>query len=212
MGNAGDPVGAGFVKSLARPEGNITGLSNIAAELGPKLLEMLLSMVPKLSRVAMLVHPDNVTNATTLKNVQVGAQQVGAKIFPIEARSPKEIENAFVRMTRERAGAVIVPGETLFNTYRREIADLAIVNRLPSISGYWAYAEAGGLMSYAQNMTSQHHRIATFVDKIFKGAKPADLPVELPTKFDFVINFKTAKALGLSIPQSLLISADKVIE
>jgi putative ABC transport system substrate-binding protein len=212
MGNAGDPVGSGFIASLARPGGNITGLSNVAVDISPKLLEMLLSMAPKLSRVALLVNPDNSANVTTVKNVQVAAQRVGAKVLPVQARTPQEIENAFSTMTREHAGAVIVPGDTLFNTYQRKIAELAAKNRLLSISGYWQYAEAGGLMNYAQNMPDQLRRAATYVDKILKGAKPGDLPVEQPMKLELVINRKTAKALGLTIPQALLISADRVIE
>ncbi len=212
MGSAGDPVGGGLVKSLARPGGNITEFSNLNVDIGPKRLEMLLSMVPKLSRVAILLSPTNPGHATNLKTVQAAAQTSGVKILPVEARTPQEIENAFSTMTREHAGAVIVAADALFTQQVRQIAELAAKHRLPSISTFREYAEAGGLMTYGSNLTDQYRRAATYVDKIFKGAKPGDLPVEQPTKFELIINGKTAKALGLKIPQSLLISADRVIE
>lgn len=212
MGNAGDPVGLGFVKSLARPGGNITGLTNIATDISPKYLEMLLGMAPKLSRVAVMVNPDNPSHTAVLKNLQIAAQQAGVKIMQVEARTPREIETAFSVITQEKVGAVIVPGDSLFNAHVREIAELAAKSRLPSISAYWAYAEGGGLMNYGHNIADQFQRAATFVDKIFKGAKPGDLPVEQPMKLQLIINRKTAKALGLKIPNSLLVLADKVIE
>lgn len=212
MANASDPVGSGFVKSLARPGGNVTGLSDLSDEIRPKHLEQLLSMVPTLTRVAVLVNLDNPSHAVTLKNIQVAAQKAGVKILPAEARTPEEIERAFSMMARQNAGAIIVPGDGRFTPQLRQIAALAIKNRLPSISARREYVEAGGLMSYGQNLADNYRRAATYVDKIFKGAKPADLPVEQPTRFELVINGKTAKALGLTIPQSLLISADKVIE
>ena len=207
-----DPVDSGFVKTLARPGGNITGLSNLNADISPKLLEMLLSMVPKLSRVAVLVNPSNPSNTTVLKNIQVAAQKVKVKVLPVEARTPQEIEKAFSAMAREKAGAVIVPRESLFISQLRPIAELAARHRLPSISMLLEYADAGGLMGYGSNATDIYRRAATYVDKILKGAKPGDLPVEQPTKFELIINGRVAKALGLKIPQSLLISADKVIE
>ncbi len=212
MANASDPVGSGFVKSLARPGGNITGLSSISGEFGPKHLEMLLSMVPKLSRVAVMVNPDNSTHTKTQKSVQAAAQRVGIKIVPVEARTPQEIENAFAVMARENAGAVIVASDSFFIQQRRQIAELAAKYRLPSISARREYAEAGFLMGYGSNANDIYRRAATYVDKILKGAKPGDLPVEQPTTFELFINGKTAKALGLTIPQSLLISADRVIE
>ena len=207
-----DPVGSGLVKSLARPGGNITGLVNLASELAPKHFEMLRSMVPKLSRVAILLSPTNSSNATILKTVQAAAQMSSARILPVQARTPQEIENAFSTMTRENAGAVIVAADALFIQQVRQIAELTAKNRLPAISVNREFAEAGGLMTYGPNPTDQFRRTAIYVDKILKGAKPADLPVEQPTKFELVINGKTAKALGLKIPQSLLIMADKVIE
>ena len=212
MANVSDPVGGGFVKSLAHPGGNITGLSNITGELSPKHLEMLHSMVPKVSHVAVLVNPTSSSNTAVLKNVQAAAQKVGVKILPVEARAPQEIENAFSIMAQKKAGAVIVVRDAVFNQQARQIAELTAKNRLPSIWANREYAEAGGLMSYGPSFTDQYRRAAIYVDKILKGAKPADLPVEQPTKFELLINGKTAKALGLKIPQSLLIMADKVIE
>jgi putative ABC transport system substrate-binding protein len=212
MGIVADPVGSGFVKSLAHPGGNITGLSSIAGDLSPKHLEMLLSIVPKLSRVAVLVNPSNPAHTTTLKNVQVAAQRISVKVLPAEAQTPQEIENAFSRMAREKAGALIVTRDEFFNQQVRQIAELAAKSRLPTICGLREYVEAGGLLSYGSSISDIFRRAATYVDKILKGAKPADLPVEQPTKFELIINRKTAKMLDLTIPQSLLISADKVIE
>ena len=211
MGATGDPVNSGFVKSLARPGGNITGLSTITADLGPKYMEMLLSMVPKLSRVAVLIDPSNSAHTAILKAVEAAASRVGVRIVPSEARTPQEIDGAFSVMVREKAGAVIVNG-AFFNVYGRQIAELAAKYRLASISPFRSYVEAGGLTSYGPNMADMYRRAAKYVDKIFRGANPADLPVEQPTKFELFINRKTAKTLGLTIPQSLLISADKVIE
>ena len=212
MANSDDPVGSGFVKSLAHPGGNITGLSNITGDISPKHLEMLLSMVPKLTRVAVLVNPTESSYAMVLKSVQSAAQRTSATILPVEARTAPEIEKAFSAMARGKAGAVIVAADSFFTQQRRQIAELAAKNRLPTISEYREYAEAGGLMSYGSNRPEQFRRAATYVDKILKGTKPGDLPVEQPTKFELIINGRTAKALGLKIPQSLLISADKVIE
>jgi putative ABC transport system substrate-binding protein len=211
MANTLDPVGTGLVKTLARPGGNITGLSNLGGDIGGKHLEMLLSVAPKLSRVAVLLNPGNQSNLLVLKSVQSAALKTSAKILPLEARTAPEIENAFSAMTQGKAGAVIVARDGFFIRQARQIAELALKNRLPSISEA-EIAEAGGLMSYGVNLGEQFRRAATYVDKIFKGAKPADLPVEQPAKFELVINRKTAKALGLTIPQPLLISADKVIE
>ena len=210
--NTGDPVAAGYVKSLARPGGNMTGLSNISNDIIPKHLEMLLSMVPKLTRVAVLLNSSNKANILNLERIQSAAKRTSVKILPVEARTAPEIESAFSAMARDKAGAVIVINDTFFIQQRRQIAELATKNRLPSISAVREYAEAGGLLSYGSSITDNNRRVATYVDKIFKGAKPADLPVEQPTKFELFINGKTAKALGLKIPQSLLISADKVIE
>ena len=210
--NTGDPVAAGFVKSLARPGGNMTGLSNMSGDIIPKHLETLLRMVPKLSSVAVLLNPSNKSNIQNLERVQSAAQRASVKILPVEARTAPEIDKAFSAMARDKAGAVIVMNDTFFVEKRRQIAELAVKNRLASIAAVREYAEAGGLMSYGSNNADNFRRMATYVDKIFKGAKPADLPIEQPTTFELFINGKTAKALGLKIPQSLLISADKVLE
>ena len=209
-----DPVESGFVKSLARPGGNITGLSDVNFDISPKQLEMLLSMVPKLSRVAVLLNPGSDLHAAILEGFEIAAQMTrkNVTILPVEARNPQEIEGAFSVMTRQKAGAFIVPPDSFFVQQRRQIAELAASHRLPSISARKEDVEAGSLMSYGPNSTYKYRRAATFVDKILKGKKPSDLPVEQPTTLELVINRKTAKALGLTIPQSLLILADKVIE
>ena len=207
-----DPVAAGFVKSLARPGGNITGLANLSEVIFSKHLEVLRSIVPKLSRVAVLVNPTNPNHTTILKTLQAAAQKVSVNILPLESRNPKEIDVAFTTMAKEKAGAVIVAADAVFEQQQSHVVGLTAKYRMPSISLRKEFAEAGGLMSYGQNQAEGFKHVATYVDKILKGAKPADLPVEQPTKFELVINGKTAKALGLTIPQSLLISADKVIE
>ena len=212
MANTFDPVGTGLVKTLARPGGNITGLSSLGGDIGGKHLEMLLRVAPQLSRVAVLLNPGNESNPLVLKSIQSAALKTSAKVLPLEARTAPEIENAFSAMTQGKAGAVIMARDGFFRRQARQIAELALKNRLPSISEQTEYLEAGGLMSYGANSGEQFRRAATYVDKILKGAKPADLPVEQPAKFELVINLKTAKALGLTIPNSLLISADKVIE
>ena len=212
MANTFDPVGSGIVKTLARPGGNITGLSSLGGDIGGKHLQMLLSVAPKLSRVAVLSNPGNQSNPLLLKSIQSAALKTSAEILPLEARTAPEIENAFSAMTQGKAGAVVVARDGVFTRQARQIADLALKNRLPSISEQAEYAEAGGLMSYGVNQGEQFRRAANYVDRILNGAKPADLPVEQPAKFELVINRKTAKALGLTIPQPLLISADKVIE
>jgi putative ABC transport system substrate-binding protein len=213
MGGAGDPIGSGFIKSLARPEGNITGLSNFTGDISPKLLDILRSMVPKLFRVAVLVNPTNPAHTATVKGVQEAARGIGLQTLLVEARNAQEIENAFVQMVRGNVGAVIVqPDPTFFSQERALIINLAMKDRMPSIMTFRGYADAGGLMTYGHDWAENYRRAATYVDKILKGAKPADLPVEQPTRFELHINAKTAKALGLTIPQSLRISADKVIE
>jgi putative ABC transport system substrate-binding protein len=212
MGGSGDPVSEGFVKSLSRPGGNITGLSSITAETSPKQLEMLVNMVPKLSLVAVLVNPTNVSQAMVLSSVQAAAQTMRVKILPVQARTAPEIEQAFSVMVGKKVGAFIAAaGDALVRENARQVADLGIKHRLPSVAAFRGYPEVGGLMSYGPSL-SDIRRVAAYVDKIFKGAKPADLPVEQPTKFELLINGKTAKTLGLKIPQSLLVMADKVIE
>jgi len=212
MASTGDPVGSGFVKSLARPGGNITGLSNMGGDIGPKLFDLLHSVVPNLSRVAVLVSPTSTTYRAISEGVQAAAQKAGVKTLVAEASTPQEIENAFSMMARENTGAVIVGATPFFTLQRPQIAELAIKYRMPSIFGTRAYVEAGGLMSYGQNIANNYWRAATYVDKILKGAKPGDLPVEQPVTLELVVNLKTAKALGLAIPQTILLRADEVIE
>ncbi len=178
MGTTGDPVGSGFVKSLARPGGNITGLSDLVGDLGSKYLDMLLGTVPKLSHVAILTNPENSSHAAILTSVQAGARGAGARVLHVTARSPREIENAFSTMVQRAARAAIVTADPLFNQQHRQIADLAAKHRLPAISGYRQYVYAGGLMNYGPDFTDNFRRAAAYVDKILKGAKPADLPVE----------------------------------
>jgi putative tryptophan/tyrosine transport system substrate-binding protein len=210
--STGDPVGSGFVASLARPGGNITGLSNTNLDVSAKLLELLVAMVPKLSRVAVLGNPGSSTHAAILKNVRAAAlTRVGVRVLSIEARTREEIERGFARMTQERADSVIVAADAFLNQQAQYIAPLALKRRLPSISQPRVYVEAGGLMSYGQNTAESYRHAAIYVDKILKGAKPADLPVEQPTKFELVVNLKTTKALGLTIPESIRIRADEVI-
>ena len=212
MTTSGDPIGSGFVKNLARPGGNITGLSNLSSDIGAKQLELLLGVVPKLSRVAVLVNPVNPALSTFLKNVQSSAQGRSVKVLPVEARTEQEIENAFPVMIEAKAEAIIVATDALLIQHYRKIAELAVKNRLASSSTIREYVDAGGLMSYGPNLAEQLRHAASYVDKIFKGAKPGDLPVEQITTVEFFINGRTAKALGLTIPQSLLLRADRVIE
>jgi putative ABC transport system substrate-binding protein len=212
MGGIIDPIATGFVASLARPGGNITGLSLMAPELVGKQLEMLKEVVPKVSRVAILGNPANAGTAPQLREAEGAARALGVRLQPLEARDPKEIDSAFAAMTRERAGALIVLVDSMLGAHRRRIADLAAKRRLPAASGLAEFAEAGGLMAYGASGPDRFRRAATYVDKILKGAKPADLPVEQPTRFELVVNLKTAKALGLTFPQSILIRADQVIQ
>ena len=212
MISVADPVGSNLIKSFARPGGNSTGLSNMGFELGPKQLEMLLEMVPKNSRVAHFSNPTNAASVLVNKNIQVAAQKLGVKLQTVEASTPQEIATGFTEMVRQNVKALIVPSEALFLQQKIQIVELATKHRLASIAGYADYVEAGGLMSYGQNLGENFKRAAIFVDKIFKGAKPGELPVEQPTRFELAINLKTAKALGLKVPQSILIQATKVIE
>ena len=212
---AGDPVTSGLVTSLARPGGNVTGLSFFSPELVGKCLEQLKQAVPEVSRVAVLWQPGGPgerTEKDMLKAAEVAARALGVRLQFVEARGPEDFDRAFSDMTRARAGALTVLPSTMFFNERRRLVDLAAKNRLPAVYPWREYVEAGGLMSYGPNVPDLFRRAATYVDKILKGAKPGDLPVEQPTKFELVINLKTAKALGLTIPQSLLQRADQVIE
>jgi putative ABC transport system substrate-binding protein len=212
MGSIADPVANGFVKSLRQPAGHITGLANMSEDVSPKQLEMLLAMVPKLSRVALLVNPSNPANVKSLEIVQAAGLKVGVKILRVDARTPPEIDDAFSWARQQNAGALMMWTEPFFLQQKNQIAELAMKHRLPAMGGDRIYSEAGALMSYGPNIADQYRRSATYVDRILKGAKPAELPVEQPTKFELVINRKTARALGLTIPQTLLLSADEVIE
>ena len=212
MISVGDAIGSGLVKNLARPGGNSTGFSIMSTDIGPKLLEMLRAMAPKVSRVAVLVNPDNPINALVLGSVQSAAQSIGVKIQPAEANTPQGIASAFDAMARQKAGALIVPLEPLFQQQKMQIIELAVKHRLPSIGGYAEFAEIGGLLSYGNNIRENYRRAPTYVDKIFKGAKPGDLPIEQPTTFELALNLKAAKSLGIKVPQTILIQATKVIE
>jgi len=206
-----DPVGSGFVASLARPGGNITGLSNVIGDLAPKYVELLAVVVPKLSRVAVLLNPANTQHRPIFNNIQTIAAKAGIKAFPVEAETPQKVEGAFAAMVQQRAEAMIVVTDSLFADYLPQIVGLAARNRMPAMFPDRGYVDAGGLMSYGQDFADSYRRAATYVDKILKGAKPAELPVEQSTKFELVVNRKTAKALGLTIPQELLLRADEVI-
>jgi putative tryptophan/tyrosine transport system substrate-binding protein len=212
IGTAGDPVGSGFVKSLARPGGNITGLSDVASDMGTKLLDVLLTAAPKAKHVGVLVNPGNPSHATYLKSIQEGARTPGAAIAPLMAGSESEIEGAFATMAKQKTDAVIALPDPVFIRLQRRIADLAANHRLPCISGFRHYVHAGGLMNYGPDFAHNFRRAATYVDKIFKGANPAELPVEQSARFELAVNLKTAKALGLTIPGSLLVRADEVIQ
>jgi putative tryptophan/tyrosine transport system substrate-binding protein len=212
MGATNDAVASGFVKSLARPGGNITGISDLAVDLSAKDLEILLSVVPKLSRLAVLVNPRNLTHGKIVKDLQTAALKTDVKILPLEAQTPQEIENAFSTMRQQSAEAFFVGLDAFLIQQAGQIADLATRYRIASMFGIREHAEVGGLMSYGPSLSECYRRAATYVDKILKGAQPGDLPVEQPTKFELVINMKTAKALGLTIPPSLLFRADVVIE
>ena len=207
-----DPVAAGLVASLARPGGNITGPTLISDQLMGKGLELLREVVPNVTRVAVLWNPTNPGNTHQLRGAEAAAAASGVRLLPVEARAPAEIDRAFVAMARERAGALLVVLDVIFYDQRKRITALAAKNRLPAVYPYSVFAEAGGLMSYAASRSDLYRQTAVYVDKILKGAKPSDLPVEQPTKFELVINLKTAKALGLTIPPSLLGRADQVIE
>ena len=212
MTNDTDPVGNGFVASLARPGGNITGLSNLAPELSGKRLELLKEIVPRLSRVAVLGTSNQPGNAQLLREVELAAGTFGMQLQYLDVLGPKDIETAFRAATKGRADAVLALTSRVLNSQRKQIADLAVKNRLPATYPQSEYVEDGGLMSYGANISDLYRRAATYVDKILKGRKPADLPVEQPMKFEFVINLKTAKQIGLTIPHEVLARADKVIK
>jgi putative ABC transport system substrate-binding protein len=213
--SVGDPVTDGLVTSLARPGGNVTGLSSLIPELVGKCLEQLTQAVPGVTRVAVLWHPGGLgerTEKDMLKGAEVAARALGVRLQFVDARSPADLDRVFSEMTGARAGALAVLPSAMFSSERRRLVALAAKNRLPTVFPWREGVDAGGLMSYGPNIADNYRRAATYVDKILKGAKPADLPVEQPTKFELVINLKAAKALGLTIPPSVLARADEVIQ
>ncbi|HEV2056810.1 MAG TPA: ABC transporter substrate-binding protein [Methylomirabilota bacterium] len=208
-----DPVGLGLIATLARPGGNVTGSSYSAGqEIGGKQLELLKKTVPKVRRVAILSNPANPGHPPMVGELNVAARSLGVQLQLLEVRGPNEFDGAFAAMATERAGALLVLSDGMFNLHRTRLADLAARSRLPAAYGVREFVDAGGLMSYGPSLRDLYRRSAAYVDKILKGAKPADLPVEQPTKFELVINLKTAKALGLTIPPSLLQRADELIQ
>src|SRR5262245_8569806 len=212
MTNDPDPVGDGFVASLARPGGNITGLSTFVPELSGKRLEILREVVPQLSRVAVLGSSTATGYAQTLKEIEPAAKAFKMQLQFLDVLHAKDMETAFRAASEGRAQGVLTLNSAILGSQRAQIADLAVKKRLPVMYHQTDFVEAGGLMSYGVNLPDLNRRAATYVDKILKGAKPADLPIEQPTKFELVINLKTAKALGLTIPQSLLVRADEIIQ
>ena len=207
-----DPIGEGFATSLSRPGGNITGLSNIVTEVSSKHLELLRVAVPKLSLVAVLINPGNPSDALILEQIQGSAYTRRIKVLPVEAGTASQIDAGFAAIARARAQAVIVTSDSFFDVQQGRVIKLAVDSRLPTISSSREMTEAGGLMSYGQDLALHYRRAATYVDRILKGAKPGSLPIEQPTVLEFVINRKTARTLGIDIPRELELRADSVIE
>lgn len=212
MAQSADPVGIGLAQSFARPGGNVTGLTTLSSELPGKQLELLQEAVPTISRVAILSNPANPSSGIALKHVETPARTLGVRLQVIDAAQPKDLDRAFAAMTRDHVDGLVVLPDPMFLSQRTRIADLAAGARVPAIYGIPEHVVAGGLMGYAANRADMFRRAAVYVDKILKGANPADMPIEQPIKFDFVINLKTAKALGLVIPQALLLRASDVIQ
>jgi len=212
MVRVGDPVGSGFVASLSRPGGNITGLSNIIGEVAGKYVDLLRAAVPQLSRVTVLMNPNTPSHPEYLQRIQAAGKTNAVTVSSIQASTASQIEAAFDAMKQERAGALIVLADPFLSSQAQRIVELAAQHRLATMFWTRRPVEAGGLMSYGQNNAEHHYRAATYIDKILKGANPGDLPVEQATKVELVINLKTAKAIKLTIPQQLLLQADKVIE
>jgi putative tryptophan/tyrosine transport system substrate-binding protein len=209
---AANPVETGFIASLARPGGNITGMTEMASELSGKRLELLKATVPGLSRVAVFWNPPNPAYGPVLRELEAAASRLEVKLQRVEVRVPEDFEGAFKAAIRQRAGALFVPGDPLVTNRPKVIADLALKYRLPTITDFRELPGAGGLLSFGPDLVDSYRRAAAHVDKILKGANAADLPMEQPTKFDLVVNQKTARALGLTIPQSVLLQATQVIE
>jgi putative ABC transport system substrate-binding protein len=207
-----DPVGNGFVASLARPGGNITGLSSHSPEITGKQLELLKEIIPRLSHVAVVGTSTRPGTAQQLRETELAAEALGVKLQFLDVLDPKDIESAFRAARKGRADAILALGGGALNSRRKQVVDLAVKSRVPTIYNDLDFVEAGGLMTYGVSYIDMYRRAATYVDKILKGAKPADLPVEQPTKFEFVINLKTAKQLGLTVPPSVLARADRIIK
>jgi putative ABC transport system substrate-binding protein len=212
MTNVADPVGDGFVASLARPGGNMTGLTPVTFDLSGKRLELIKETLPKISRVAVLYDPNDPANVNLFKELQTAARSFAVQLQSLEARGPEQFEGAFKAGGRARAEALIVLPTSVNNTHRKPIIELAVGNRLPAIYPDREFVDAGGLMAYGPIYADLWRRAATYVDKILKGTKPADLPVEQPKKFELVINLKTAKQIGLTISPNVLARADRVIK
>jgi len=210
--SVGDPVGSGLVSSLGRPGGNLSGLTILSTELAGKRLQILRELLPRANRVALLAHRPVSTTPLLIREMRAASQQLGIQIIAQEIDTAADLPSAFAAMQRERAQALVVQQNPITTDSARRIAELAVQHRLPAIYYRRDFVEAGGLMSYGTNAVAMYRRAATYVDKILKGARPADLPVEQPTKFEFIINLKAAKALGLTIPPALLVRADQVIE
>ena len=213
MATGGDPVRLGLVASLARPGGNVTGLAySVGSETFGKQLELLKEVVPKVRRVAILSNGANPAQGLATEEVTERARSLGLQLQVLEARGPEDFDAAFAAMTKERVGALLVVADAFFGFHRQRLASLAATHRLPAIYGLTEHAEAGGLMSYSADVVESFRRAAAYVDKILKGARPSDLPVEQPTKFELIINKNAARALGLTIPPSLLLRADRIIQ
>ena len=213
MAASANALGEGLIASLARPGGNITGMTFLAGpEIAGKQLQILKEVAPAASRVAVLSNPTNRAHAAFVRELRVAARSLGVQLQVLEAKNPDQFDTAFAAMTKEHAAALLVLTDSLFVGQHQRLADLAARNRLPALYSQKEFVDAGGLVSYGPNLVDMYRRAATLVDKILRGAKPGDIPVEQPTKFELVINLKTAKALGLKIPQPLLLSADEVIE
>jgi len=207
-----DPVASGFITSLARPGGNLTGLTLISPELSGKRIELLREAAPRLTRLAVLWNPSNPSHGETLKESETRARTLGLHTMPVEVRRAEDIDRAFTTIARERASALFVLDDVLLFEERQLIAEMALRNRLPTVFGISGFVEAGGLMAYGAKQSDLYRRAALFVDRILKGAKPANLPIERPTSFELVINLKTAKTLGLAIPDALRLRADRLLE
>jgi putative ABC transport system substrate-binding protein len=212
MAQEGDPVGSGSVASLARPGGNVTGLSALAPEISGKQLELLKEIVPQLHRVAVIGSSTDPSTPQVLKETELAARALRVQLQYLDVLGPKDLETVFRVARKERADTVLVLTSPVINSLRTQFVELAVKSRLPAIYPFPEYVEAGGLMSYGASRTDSFRRAATYVDKILKGAKPADLPVEQPKKFEFIINLKAAKQIGLTIPPNVLVRADKVIK